>query len=87
METRSVVPQPSAEGDEPVLGGRERGGGAPASSGGVVGTMGRAAGADAGSDGERPAHHWDWDPPECLAELKRWTRGRRIDTTIKEETL
>ena len=62
--------QPAAEGDEPVLGGVERGGGDPAPSGSVVGPMGRALEQTREAMAKDRRTDWSWEPPECLAELK-----------------
>src|SRR3954452_14916027 len=80
--------QPATEGDGPVLGGVERGGGDPAPSGGVVGPLGRASGAGAGGDGEGPADRLGLGAAGMLGGVESAGRGgRRIDATIKEETI
>jgi len=48
----------------------------------------RRAGADAGSDGEGPAYRLGLGPTGMLGRVEGARRGgRRIDATIKEETL
>src|SRR6185312_7247038 len=80
--------QPAAEGDEPVLGGVQRGGGDSTPSGGVVGPVGGANGADAGGHGEGPADRLGLGPTGMFGGVESAGRGgRRIGATIKEGTI
>src|SRR5262245_31157194 len=80
--------QPAAEGDEPVLGGVQRGSGDSASSGRLVRAMGRATRADAGSHDQGPTDRLGLGATGMPGGVESAGRGgRRIDATIKEETI